>query len=56
MKQNKLRKRINATLKLEQGYPVYQEIYKALHVSPDYLLRDKLDGTSVCKICEIEML
>ena len=36
--------------------PVFIDICKALHVSPDYLLQDELDETEVSKIHEIEML
>ena len=35
---------------------VFIDICKALHVSPDYLLRDELDETGISKIHEIGML
>ena len=36
--------------------PVFIDICKALHISPDYLLQDELSENEISKIHEIEML
>lgn len=36
--------------------PVFIDICKALHISPDYLLQDELGENEISKIHEIEML
>lgn len=36
--------------------PVFIDICKALHISPDYLLQDDLDGNEISRIREIEAL
>ena len=36
--------------------PVFIDICKALHISPDYLLQDELNENEISKIHEIEML
>ena len=39
-----------------RSLPVFIDICKALHISPDYLLQDELSENEISKIHEIEML